>query len=185
MGGQWGANEDGDVLMKSWGVFRQPVGPVNSSLTQTDTDCPAMQDTWRTSVDAIHTATSICCTLRPAVSLEEDEVGATVSLLVLWSTDYDLHMWGDAPNIECNYGTSFSARQSWGITRLVGEMRGSVGAGRVSGDRFRLGVLQVAQTVLAWVSQWPHGCESVSVCLCVSVGKGRRDRPVGNRCFVL
>lgn len=55
MGDQCRANEDGDVLMKSWGACRQPVGSANSSLMQTDTDCPPMQDTWRTSVDAIHT----------------------------------------------------------------------------------------------------------------------------------
>lgn len=55
MGDQGRANEDGNVLMKTWGTFKQPAGSVISSLMQTDTDCPAMQYTWRTSVDAIHT----------------------------------------------------------------------------------------------------------------------------------
>ena len=165
--------------MKSWGVFRQPVGSVNSFFMQTDTDCPATQDTWRTSAGC-HSHSQICCTLTPAVwscppnflSILQRSVGLVTftvsklkSLLLVLSTRvwaYSNHMWGDILVI-------------WSIIMGPAFLPAKVGAsvrvgwegcrGRLC-DHFELGGLQVAQPALAWVSQWPHGWESASVCVC-------------------
>lgn len=59
MGDESFANKDGGMLIKSWGAFRQSVGSMNTFM-QADTDCPPMQDMWKTSVDAIHTQQLQC-----------------------------------------------------------------------------------------------------------------------------
>lgn len=71
VGDEFREEEEGEVLMKSWGAFRQPVNSVNGSLRQTHSDCQTTQDMWGTSVDAIqlhraaHTHTHQLSSLTP------------------------------------------------------------------------------------------------------------------------